>query len=309
MMWPVPTPIRILRAATPGRLLLVALLLLSASGCASGPFGAPSHPELVAPGVLSTSAPEFAVAFSPDGRTAWFNRTSPRRDTIWMLSASRSGGGWSTPQRVMLGGNERDVDPFVSADGQRLYFTSFRPAPDGRNRSADTWYVERTAGGFGPPVNPGAPLNSDSADVFASVAGDGTIVFSSNRDGPSRVYLSRERGGRWDLPVPLAFGSVTTGSNPLISPDGRWIILALERPGSGLDLFVSCRRGVTWSEPIPLTPASSAAAEFAPALDPGGRWLYFTSERPGIVPVPPPGARPPGDLYRIPLSALPIPCR
>ena len=53
-------------------------------GCAGGGDGVPvaSVPEVevFGPGGISSDAPEFAITFSPDGDTAYFNRPCIRRD-------------------------------------------------------------------------------------------------------------------------------------------------------------------------------------------------------------------------------------
>ena len=40
-----------------------------------------------------------------------------------------------------------DYDPFVTADGNRLYFDSNRPVEGKPNRDFDIWYVEKTISG------------------------------------------------------------------------------------------------------------------------------------------------------------------
>jgi hypothetical protein len=90
-------------------------------------------------------------------------------------------------------------------------------------------------------VNPGPPLNSDSAEVFVSQSRDGTFVFRSGREGNPRVYATRQTNGRWEPPRSIRFGSVADDvSNPLIAPSGRFMVLVMNRPGRGGDLFVSC---------------------------------------------------------------------
>jgi hypothetical protein len=65
------------------------------------------------------------------------------------------------------------------------------------------------------------------------------------------------------------------------------------------------------AEPALFAPGvvSTADPDFAPSLRPDGRHLFFTSERPGVVASVLEGERPPGDLYRIELDALELPCR
>jgi Tol biopolymer transport system component len=227
------------------------------------------------------------------------------------MTAHNVDGRWTTPRVAPFSGHYRDVDPFISPDGRRLYFGSDRPRGGTGVHSLSIWYLERTANGWSEPMNPGPPLNSDSKeDVFASESRDGTLVFGSTREGKPRIYATRLTNGRWGIPRLMRFGSVINGvSNPLIAPSGRFIVLVMDRPGRGDDLFVSCRVDESWSEPRPLSDGvNSRYADFAPAVDPQESRLFFTSERPGIAAAQPDSMRPPGDIYSISLGAAGVRC-
>lgn len=256
--------------------------------------------ELFAPGVVSSAAPEFAITFTPDGRTAFFNRGTEDRSAYRLLASLRSDTTWGAPEAVPFASAGMDVDPFVSPDGNRIWFSSDRPRAGAPAGSISSWYVERTATGWSDPVDPGAPFNSDSADIFVSEARDGTVVFRSEREGRPRVYATRRGAEGWQTPVALRFGTVEEASNPMLHPSGTWIVLSLPGQGGPPDLYVSCRTADgTWSEPVALPAAiNSPFAEFAPSFHPDGT-LYFTSERPGVAGPQSDGARPPGDIYRV----------
>lgn len=261
-------------------------------------------------GVLSTEAPEFATTLTPDGREVYFNRASADRAQLRIMTARRQDdGSWSTPTVAAFSGVHRDVDPYVTPDGQRLYFSSDRPRRGAGEGRYATWVVERTASGWSAPVDPGAPLNSDAGDVFVSVARDGLLVFTSSRLGPSRVFSTREADGRWQPPRPLQFGTVADAGNPAVAPSGRFVVLVRVLAGGSPDLFVSCREGDGWAEPRALSAVvNSPFADFAPSIDAGERLLYFTSERPGVAGPVAASERPPGDLYRIGLVEAGVRC-
>lgn len=266
--------------------------------------------ELFAPGTISTEAPEFATAFSPDGGTIYFNRASADRAELRILVAERVRGGWGPSRVASFSGEHRDVDPFVTPDGRRLLFSSDRPAAPGDTAGDfDLWMVEREGGAWGEPRRLGEGIATDASEVFASVSRDGLLVFGSTRDGPMRVYAARERDGSWSEPRRVRFGAGNErGGNPAISPEGETLLFVLEREGSGAELFAACRDGDAWSAPRRLPrPVNSEHADFAPAFGPAGEWIYFTSERPGIVGPRPREVRPPGDLYRVRRADL-APC-
>jgi Tol biopolymer transport system component len=262
---------------------------------------------MFARGIVSTQAPEFATTFMPDGREVYFNRASADRSVLTIMVSRRAPGGeWSAPAVAPFSGTHRDVDPFVTPDGRRLFFSSDRPRRAGGPRTFATWYVERHAAGWGEPVDPGPPFNSDAGDVFFTMSRDGTAVFTSSRGGASRIYSSREVNGRWETPAAISLGTTMDGGNPAIAPGGGFLVV-VRTVGGDPDLFVSCRTAAGWSEPRALT-VNSAFADFAPSIDADETTLTFTSERPGIVGAQPAGVRPPGDIYRVPLEAAGVRC-
>ena len=291
-----------------GVLILTAVGLSAAASAQGTAHGA----EIFGRGTVSTEAPEFAASFTPDGRHVFFNRASADRQRLTIMTATRATraapDAWSAPVVAPFSGTFRDVDPFVTPDGRRLYFSSDRPRGGGTPGAFATWFVERTESGWGPPIDPGAPLNSTAGEVFVSSARDGTVLFTSSRLGAAQVFTSREIDGQWHTPVAISFGGRTDGGNPAIAPSGRFVILVVVPSGGSSDLYVSCRAGDTWSAPRALDVVNSRFADFAPNVDASETFLSFTSERPGLVAEGPAGARPPGDIYRIGLADAGVRC-
>lgn len=85
------------------------------------------------------------LTFSPDGATAfwvewsgeWGSNDSSHR-TIYL--SKRIDGEWSAAEPMPFSGDFSDDDPFVSPDGQWLYFVSERPADENdKELDADIW--------------------------------------------------------------------------------------------------------------------------------------------------------------------------
>lgn len=294
--------------------LLICATLAALVGCAEAghtegrdtiPAGADvtgTEIELLGEGSVSTAAPEFGASLTPDGRALYFNRASADRQALRIMVARRTGDDWGAPRMASFSGTHRDLDAFVAPDGDRLWFNSDRPAPGDESGGFDIWYVDRAGDGWGEPVRPPPPLNSDSVEIFVSATREGVLYFTSTRDGPLRVYRAAPetaRDGRWSRPEPLAFGSLRGTGNPLVGPEGGFLVLTAPGPDGSTDLFVTCRLEDGWSEPIHLSrPINSPYMDFAPGLDPADGSLLFTSERPGLAAPQPDSVRPPGDLYR-----------
>lgn len=296
---------------SPPRSVSLVLLAACASAPSGGPAPLPTPPEtpiLFAPGSVSTAAPEFSITFTPDLRALYFNRASGDRSTLTIMEARWTGSAWSSPRPASFSGTHRDVDPFVSSDGRRLYFSSNRPGGVGAAGNFDTWFVERTSAGWGDPRNAGRPFNSDSSDVFVSETRDGFTIVGSAREGAGRIFGARRRGDSWEALQALSAGAPGDG-NALVSPSGRFLVHTRETPSGAADLWVACRTPDGWSASVPLEGGvNSPFAEFAPALSPDERLLFFTSERPGVVPAVPVGTRPPGDIYVIGTASAGIHC-
>lgn len=291
--------------------VLIPVLLMACGGDARAPepvpppAADPAAAVIFAPAIVSTAAPEFSVTFSPDGRSAWFNRTPDDRTSLTILETHLVDGAWTEPVPASFSGTHRDIDPFVTGDGSRLYFNSDRPAgPGDTTNDFDTWFVERSGDGWGAAQRLSNVYNSDSSETFVSATRDGTLYFRSDRDGTRSVYAVTPAGERRIV----AIETTQVVSNPLVDPDGRFLIVAITTEAGPPDLYVACRSGDGFAAPLPLDGVNSPFAEFAPALSPDGRTFYFTSERPGQAPPRTDGARPPGDIWSIPVASLGIDC-
>ena len=100
-----------------------------------------TRPELV-DGGLNTEHDEGAAAFSPDGSTMYLAR-AVRQDwptTVEIYTSSRSEAKWGAPQKFEITADTLSsyTDPFVSPDGQWLYFASDMPGGQG---GTDIWRI------------------------------------------------------------------------------------------------------------------------------------------------------------------------
>ena len=170
-------------------------------------------PERFAEGVITTAAPEFAITFTPDGRTAYFNRASTDRRTLSIMVSRLAGADWQQPLLAGFSGKHRDVDPFVTPDGNRLYFSSDRPtSPSDNEPDFNTWYMDAKDGDWSEPRTFGEPLNSRGTDVFVSATRAGALYFSSNRDGTTRTYRATAAEDGWSVTRPAS--TSTMGKAP-----------------------------------------------------------------------------------------------
>ncbi|WP_295815806.1 hypothetical protein [uncultured Deinococcus sp.] len=290
-----------MRLSIPTRALTLALVLTSAvqAQCVCAP-------ALFLPSVVSGPDEEFRVTFTPDGKTMYFARSAkgawfPQSRKATIYQSTLQGGYWTVPVVAPFSGTHSDIDPFVSPDGQRLYFSSIRPVNGQTRQDADLWMVERRGDGWSEPVHLGDTVNSPRDDLYPSVDRQGTLYFGSEREFDASgwdIYTAKPVGRSYSaatkLPAPV--NSSGWDFNPAVTADGQSLYFTgLNLPGgAGLgDLYVSTLQDGKWSAPRNLgAPFNTASDEFHPSLSPDGKTLYFIRR----VPVE-------GDLYSAPLPS------
>jgi len=289
--------------------MLLAGTLAACGGTNDAPPPAPdaatARPQLVAPGIVSTTLPEFGAALTPDGRELYFNRASVDRTELAIYQSLRTDNGWSEPVVVSFSGQYRDLDPFVEPNGARLYFSSDRPS-GGTSGGFDLWFVRREGDGWARPTPLPPPISTEDDEIFVTATRDGELFYARyGTSGPALFHAVPSGDGYEEHSLPESINRFTP-SNPAIDPTGAVLVLVITPPGEETsDLYVSRRRAEVWSEPIRLPePINGPFSDFAPSWSADGQILFFTSERPGVSGAVASDARPPGDLYQIDASVV-----
>lgn len=274
-------------------------------------------PEPFAPGVISDANEQWRITFTPDGRTAYFAESEKffpfsRKATIYTTTLSE--GRWSEPLVASFSGTHSDIDPFITPDGRRLYFSSIRPVQGASRADIDIWMVEGTARGWGEPIHLGAEVNSPDDELYPSASSDGTLYFASGPQAPGAgrhydIYRARSTGSGFSAREPLGAAINTTPAsddpgpqaawefNPEISADGTLLVFTSLRPGGrGLgDLYASRFAGGRWTAAENLGPeVNTAADEYHPTLSRDRKQLFFVRRGPAA-----------GDFYTVPVAAIP----
>jgi hypothetical protein len=240
----------------------------------------------------------WRITFTPDGDTAYFAASdgffpATRQATIYR--AHRTGSTWSTPAVATFSGTYSDIDPFITPDGSRLYFSSIRPVDGVARGDIDLWMVDRSPEGWGDPARLGPEVNSPLDELYPSLAADGTLYFAAGPRAPQPgltydIFSARASGASFSPRAQLGNAvnraadladpnlQASWNFNPEISPDGRMLLFTSLRPGgNGLgDIYVSHLVGGAWTPAVNLgDPVNSVADEYHPTLSPDGEWLYF----------------------------------
>lgn len=177
----------------------------------------------------------------------------------------------------------------ISADGTALVFTVCnRPGDKG---SCDLYYSVFSNGRWTPPLNVGAPINTNQWESQPSLSADGKTLYFvrgiPRGQGTRDLYRSQlQPNGTWTEPEPIE--SLNTPFNegaPTLHPDGRTLYFSSDgHPGmGGGDLFVSrLQADGTWGKPQNLGyPINTAEHEEALAVSRKGNLAYIASNREG----------------------------
>lgn len=176
---------------------------------------------------------EFGV--SPDGQTIVLTSDRPLAgggapdDEFHAYRVVRlDDGSWSGPEH--LGENLDGIGHPSIAENGNLYFFRYHQPGLGVGK-ADLYVSELGSGGYGPPVNLGIAVNSESYDVDPYIAPDESyIIFASDRK-PGGLYISfRLDDGGWTesrhMGRDLAAGDSIC---PWVTPDGGTLFFTSNR--------------------------------------------------------------------------------
>jgi hypothetical protein len=280
---------------TQSTVVILALLIVTASAQHSDQKLSPyasitplSRPTIFGPGIISTGEYDTHPAFTPDGKTLYFLRSTPNFNLWTILVSHFVKGRWSTPEVAPFSGQYSDADPFITADGARLYFISNRPAPGKTSRDLDIWMIEKGASGWNEPTNLGAPINSTGSEWYPTVSSNGTIYFGSDREGGkgrTDIYRSRLVGGKYETAENLG-PVINTQFNefePLIAPDETFLIFmggGRADGRGGFDLYISYNQNGEWSQPENLgDKINTVGNEYSPTISPDGKYFFWASTR------------------------------
>ena len=153
------------------RLIIALLGLVCLGGGQSLCFAQPApaaapEPQLFGENAISTSDDESHPAFTPDGKTLYFLKNDPSFNHWTIVVSHDQNGKWATPEVAPFSGQFSDADPFITLDGQRLFFISTRPVNGKPKEDTDIWMMKKKDNG------PGAPASWSEPEHLAAVNSD-----------------------------------------------------------------------------------------------------------------------------------------
>ena len=157
------------------------------------------------------------------------------------------------------------------------------------------------AAGSQPRVFAPGVISGPANDSAATFTPDGkTVYFNRNNGADSDILTSHFDGGRWSRPVLASFSGRWSDLEPVMAPDGSYLIFASSRPidggdkpldghwggqawpGRGGHLWRVNRQGNGWSAPVLLPDTVNHwDSTFSPAIAADGSLYFMAATAPG----------------------------
>jgi len=239
-------------------------------------------PKIFAPQIICLEDRfECKGTFSPDGKAFYFAITNSDFTYQKILYTKYTDGGWSKLDTASFYRKDNNHEPFISYDGQKLYFTSDREQ-DTLNNRRDLFMVEKDGENWSEPKKLESPINSNFIELFFNQSKNGTIYFASNRPGGNgewNIYYAKPTSGVYDkvenIGSPI---NIEYATDPCIATDETYLIYGGGREVGygGSDLYISFKVYNHWTEPKNLgNLINTAADEYGPSISPDNKYLFF----------------------------------
>ncbi len=215
-----------------------------------------------------------------------FARSEAEFRNARIFVAHRAANGWSIPEPIDFS-DERysDSDPWLTPDGNILYFISNRPAqgrePD--RSDYDIWRSVRTGDGWSAPEHLGPEVNGRGQELGPELHGERLYFSSARRSGTGGLDIYQApalgRGFGQATLVEGPFNTAASESDFTLSADGRAAMFWRSSGERGI-IHIAFRTDEGWSAPSPLPPEVNIGPfNFTPSFSRDGRRVRFASTR------------------------------
>jgi len=264
--------------------LFFLLILLNFTSCSQ------EKPSKFLPDIVSTSAVEYAITFTPSGDSCFFVRhegqwAKKNNPPANIYLTALQNGNWSAPVLASFSSQEdNEGDVFISPDGQSLFFTSNKSYPGKKGKGADIWKMEKNNGQWGSPFPLDSLINSPNTEYSPVVNKKGDLYFAAIREeglGQGDIYVAKmQADGNYASPELIEEVSSEHGEwNVFVEPNDSWMIIESsgrpEGKSSYGDLYFSEKKEGQWSTPLALTDLNTTGSDLNARLGPDGKYLFY----------------------------------
>jgi outer membrane protein OmpA-like peptidoglycan-associated protein/tetratricopeptide (TPR) repeat protein len=196
--------------------------------------------EIVGLSKMKEFADDGVAIYDPYSKKAYYTRRDGKKTYIHTLVLNRVNE-WEKGDKIEVHSHGEAIGhPFITPDGNRIYFTSTMPGGKGKS---DIWYIDRMGGNsWSEPMNAGDNVNTPGNEVYPSVAGDYFFFASDGRIGLGGldIYASKISNGTFDRAINLGspFNSSADDYNLAMRSDLKEGVLITSRtPKTSDDIF------------------------------------------------------------------------
>jgi len=232
-------------------------------------------------------------AMNKNQNEIYFTVQSFKKEYSFIAVIKRENNQWSKPKVTSFSGEFKDLEPFLSPNGLKLYFATNRIDNNSIEikKDIDIWFVERNSisESWSIPKNIGPVINTSVDEFYPSVTNNGDLFFTAaykDAKGKEDIYVSRLVNGMYTKPTSLStsVNSVKYEFNAYVSPDESFIIFTSYGRKDGFgggDLYISLKdENDKWTAARNLgDKINSSKIDYCPFIDFNNNTLYYTSER------------------------------
>lgn len=241
-------------------------------------------PVFFAPGIVSNGGNHSSVAISLDGKELYWSGTERK---IWFTKLAS--GSWTKPKVVSFckENSYKYDNPFITTDGNKMFFTSFRPGAVSQEKET-IWYAERTSTGWSDPKPISSAVNEVPLHWSISVSDSGTLFFQfqdasgKSPGGIGDIYYSTLENGEYTKPVGIgsAINTPVTETCPHIAPDESYIVFTRfdETNVKNTGIFISYKdKSGNWLPAVLAVGGDRKSGGLSPRISPDGKYLFYVN--------------------------------
>ncbi|MDE1207824.1 TolB family protein [Tenacibaculum larymnensis] len=259
-------------------------------------FGFAQKPELFLPELFNGLPNIRDFSMNKNQNEFYFTVESYLKEYSFIAYSKKVNGEWKKPEVVSFSGQYKDLEPFLSPDGLKLFFASNRKNNDSGEvkKDMDIWYVTRKSfsDNWSKPISVGPIINTSANEFYPSVTEKGDLFFTAeyeNSKGKEDIYVSRLVDGKYTAPVSLGYGvnSDKYEFNAFVAPDESFIIFTSygrkDDLGRG-DLYLSKKgNNNEWLPAKHLINLNSKKLDYCPFVDFTNNKIYYTTSKSAIT--------------------------
>jgi Tol biopolymer transport system component len=244
------------------------------------------------------------IIFSPDGKEAYWQLNQGHGSKLQGILESRyENGVWKKPKvaffSTLVEGGLDDA-PFISPDGKKFFFLSYRPIKRGdKPGKCNIWVMDKTDEGWSKP-KPLPPIVNSLKGIHWMLSVDlhGNLYFGTwqpqeNGKTTGDIYCSKYENGQYTQPEKLGPEINIPGYNysPFIAPDGSYLIFSRKEPSKPTKLFICFQKSEgKWTKPQDLSKLLGLSSKDSdilqgdcPLVTTDGKYLFFRDDLNGSL--------------------------